>query len=362
MRHWLHLHDNDSSAAAHIASWSALSSDERLHFPLRPRTDASVAVSMEHPVFENPSAEADYWRQKAEEYRQQLEDAREELEDFQVSSRELELELETQLDQLEKRNNELVLLSEKLTSERDDYRNRVENSQSHLSTEVTQLQEELTKHKEEREKMHRYIRELEQTNDDLERSKRAAVVSLEDFESRLNQAIERNAILENELDEKEDLMVTVQRLKDETRDLRQELAITRRQPAANGTAGDSSMQFSEKVCKETPAQTDSFSTSLLTPSVRLAALNMVNDALQKIGQLEFKLSTLYRSYGAPPLSIPPNPMLHPLSANPSFGDYSNNDAAHKRQAVSQSWSNGQAVLDRGSVKSASQESPLRVMH
>lgn len=46
---------------------------------------------------------------------------------------------------------------------------------------------------------------------------RATVTSLEDFEARLNLAIERNAFLESELDEKEDLKVTVQRLKDEAR-------------------------------------------------------------------------------------------------------------------------------------------------
>lgn len=46
---------------------------------------------------------------------------------------------------------------------------------------------------------------------------RATIVSLEDFETRLNQAIERNAFLESELDEKESLLVSVQRLKDEAR-------------------------------------------------------------------------------------------------------------------------------------------------
>lgn len=46
---------------------------------------------------------------------------------------------------------------------------------------------------------------------------RATIVSLENFEQRLNQAIERNAFLESELDEKESLLVSVQRLKDEAR-------------------------------------------------------------------------------------------------------------------------------------------------
>lgn len=48
-------------------------------------------------------------------------------------------------------------------------------------------------------------------------SLRATIMSLEDFEQRLNQAIERNAFLESELDEKENLLESVQRLKDEAR-------------------------------------------------------------------------------------------------------------------------------------------------
>lgn len=51
----------------------------------------------------------------------------------------------------------------------------------------------------------------------LNSSLRATIVSLENFEQRLNQAIERNAFLESELDEKESLLVSVQRLKDEAR-------------------------------------------------------------------------------------------------------------------------------------------------
>lgn len=42
-------------------------------------------------------------------------------------------------------------------------------------------------------------------------------MSLEDFEQRMNQVIERNAFLESELDEKENLLESVQRLKDEAR-------------------------------------------------------------------------------------------------------------------------------------------------
>ncbi len=51
------------------------------------------------------------------------------------------------------------------------------------------------------------------------------MASLEDFESRLNEALERNAFLESELDEKETLKAAVQRMKDETKDLKSELRV-----------------------------------------------------------------------------------------------------------------------------------------
>jgi len=109
------------------------------------------------------------------------------------------------------------------------------------------LQTELSEIKSIRDHLNKYIRELEQQNDDLERAKRflllwdilkwwtgysdikcsfrETLASLEDFESRMNIAIERNAFLESELDEKESLKSVVQRMKDETRDLRAELQI-----------------------------------------------------------------------------------------------------------------------------------------
>lgn len=62
--------------------------------------------------------------------------------------------------------------------------------------------------------LYKYIPECTRCMRDLSR---ATITSLEDFEQRLNQAIERNAFLESELDEKESLLVSVQRLKDEAR-------------------------------------------------------------------------------------------------------------------------------------------------
>lgn len=70
---------------------------------------------------------------------------------------------------------------------------------------ILELQKELGETSAINERLTRYIRELEQSNDDLERAKRALAASLDDFEGRLNHQIERNVLLENELGEKEEL-------------------------------------------------------------------------------------------------------------------------------------------------------------
>ena len=54
---------------------------------------------------------------------------------------------------------------------------------------MNELQGELKDIKEIREQLSKYVRDLEQQNDDLERAKRMTLASLEDFESRMNAAI-----------------------------------------------------------------------------------------------------------------------------------------------------------------------------
>ncbi|XP_021361579.1 nuclear distribution protein nudE homolog 1-like isoform X1 [Mizuhopecten yessoensis] len=277
--------------------------------------------------FTTPQEEIIFWRQTAERFKHDLEDGREELEEFQISSRELEAELETQLEQLENKNKELTSDRSKLQTENESLREKLEHIQSHSFRKQTELEDDLAQVTAYKDELQKYIRELEQSNDDLERTKRATVVSLEDFEQRLNQAIERNAFLENELDEKENLGDTVQRLKDEARDLRQELdVVTVKKPTvpkehslkepespdgtksslspspgstANNTPTDGnklvdSGYMGSQIMASTPSFKRLPSTSggtPLTPSARISALNIVADLLRKVGALESKLAS-----------------------------------------------------------------------
>lgn len=102
--------------------------------------------------------------------------------------------------------------------------NKIQNEVESLRLKLEQankeneaLQTDIAKMNCEKVQMSRYIRELEQKNDDLERSERAIGESIQAIEAALNIAIERNAMLESEIDEKESLKEKLQRLADETR-------------------------------------------------------------------------------------------------------------------------------------------------
>lgn len=270
--------------------------------------------------FSSAQEEVKYWKDKAYEYKQGYEDAREELDEYQISSRELEAELEAQLEQAEGKNRELTSTNSRLHMEIDSLREKLEQLQGVSHKQLTELEDELAQVRAYKEELQKYIRELEQSNDDLERAKRSTVVSLEDFEGRLNHAIERNAFLESELDEKENLAITVQRLKDEARDLREELAVKvvprsemleegmsspNNEKQENGVSEKQAIIDSNKLSEDiihhpsstTPAKTQQSVLSghpqgtPLTPSARISALNIVGDLLRKVGALESKLAS-----------------------------------------------------------------------
>ncbi|XP_077590427.1 nuclear distribution protein nudE-like 1-B isoform X2 [Stigmatopora nigra] len=263
------------------------------------------------PKFSTKDEEVDYWKSQALKYKKSCLDAREELQEFQEGSQELEAELEAQLSQAERRLRELQSENERLRNEADNLKEKLEKQYAQSYEQISTLEDDLGRTQNVKDQLNKSVRKLEQANDDLERSKRATIVSLEDFEGRLNQAIERNAFLESELDEKESLLVSVQRLKDEARDLRQELAVRDRttermsapsSPTPDPDKADSAVQASLSL-PATPvgqngqhpfgapkALLNGCGNSSLTPSARMSALNIVGDLLRKVGALESKLA------------------------------------------------------------------------
>ncbi|XP_036383732.1 nuclear distribution protein nudE-like 1-B isoform X2 [Megalops cyprinoides] len=265
------------------------------------------------PKFSSKDEEIDYWKALSLKYKKSYQEAHEELLEFQEGSRELEAELEAQLGQAENRIRDLQADNQRLKSEVETLKEKLEQQYAQSYKQISLLEDDLGQTRGIKEQLHKYVRELEQANDDLERAKRATIVSLEDFEQRLNQAIERNAFLESELDEKESLLVSVQRLKDEARDLRQELAVrerntdvTRMSAPSSPTLDNDKMDSAVQASLSLPATpiaknmdnafanpkvlTNGCSNSPLTPSARISALNIVGDLLRKVGALESKLA------------------------------------------------------------------------
>ncbi|KAM4594594.1 nuclear distribution protein nudE homolog 1-like [Fundulus diaphanus] len=261
--------------------------------------------------FSSLKEELEYWKEQAHKHQQRADEAQEELQEFQQMSRDYEAELETELKQCEGRNKELLLDNNRLRMELESIKEKFEAQHSEAFRHISTLEEDLAETRAVRDHLQKYIRELEQSNDDLERTKRATIMSLEDFEQRMNQVIERNAFLESELDEKENLLESVQRLKDEARDLRQELAVRQKERRPSSSLGKDSdrpdmhcssppnpsvpITPSKPSYMTPPASSirrgDGLTGTPLTTSARISALNIVGELLRKVGNLESKLAS-----------------------------------------------------------------------
>lgn len=132
-----------------------------------------MASGDETPSFSSDAEEAKYWRGKAGEWKKAAEAAKEELDEFQEGSRELEHELETQLEQAEMKNKDLKALTNRLQLENEQLRDKLEQCSRDYHFQINELETELAEIKGIKDKLHRYVRELEQQNDDLERVQRS---------------------------------------------------------------------------------------------------------------------------------------------------------------------------------------------
>ncbi|MBN3303893.1 NDE1 protein, partial [Amia calva] len=220
-------------------------------------------------------------------------------------SRDYEAELEAELKQCEARNRELLANNNRLRMELENYKEKFEAQHSEAFRQISTLEGDLAETTAIRDQLQKYIRELEQANDDLERAKS------------MNHVIERNAFLESELDEKENLLESVQRLKDEARDLRQELAVQQKQERKPSLSMPKDGEKSDSPSRppsalpplpstpggpRTPGSSfttppasyrrgDGLTGTPLTTSARISALNIVGELLRKVGNLEAKLAS-----------------------------------------------------------------------
>ncbi|XP_068148907.1 nuclear distribution protein nudE homolog isoform X2 [Drosophila tropicalis] len=300
------------------------------------------------PMFNSVEDECRYWKERSKQYHKEWTDVKQDYDEFVEQSREMEIEMDATLEQKQSIIKDLRAKLNMFEKENDSLKLKLD---SH-GIEMSNMEKQLETVKKERDSMKVYLRQLEQKNDDLERAHRILNESIENFEKMLDQAYEKNALLELEVDEKGLLQEKLQRLMDETRDLKQELNVKSRYTPTNGTsnnstgtAGNSSMNSSSSLPNGIVANGDmmpphdnivasktttSISSSALNGSLvnkneynqqqslknpenlingnpmnassRTTALNIVADMLRKLNAMETKLKT-YREH-APPSAQP----------------------------------------------------------
>ncbi|KAK8184819.1 NUDE protein [Phyllosticta capitalensis] len=156
-------------------------------------------------------------------YKSQYESLEAELQDFQQCSREVESELERDIEQSEKRERQLKERLEERGFEVDEWKAKYKQAKTEANGAQNALQKEITTLREQNRAMTLKLRDIEVANDDFERQARNQTSSLEDLEGKYNVAIERGVMLEEEIkvgeQEREDLRIENQRLRDELSDL-----------------------------------------------------------------------------------------------------------------------------------------------
>ncbi|KAL7733430.1 hypothetical protein ACLKA6_004912 [Drosophila palustris] len=198
------------------------------------------------PMFNSVEDECRYWKERSKQYHKEWTDVKQEYDEYVEQSREMEAEMDATLEQKQSIIKDLRAKLNMLEKENDSLKLKLDTQ----GIEMSNLDKQLETVKKERDSMKDYLRQLEQKNDDLERAHRILNESIVDFEKMLDKAYEKNALLEMEVDEKEMLQEKLQRLMDETRDLKQELNVKTRYTPANGTtgaAGNTSMNSSASL-------------------------------------------------------------------------------------------------------------------
>jgi len=230
---------------------------------------------MDIPSFASVEEELQFWKEKALSFKHNFDELKQDFDDYQDDSQALEQELDTQLKQEERKNRDLADSAHMLQDDNKNLRSRLEQ----ITAELNARTSEWMVFRKTEEEINQYVRQLEQKNDNLEQANRAAAMSIEDFEAKLDQAIERNVDLESELDERDSLKGMVQRLKEEARDLRYELQIAMKDRSSRECLDSDSTHLLE--CATTPQFNSALAQTSASPVVR--PRSMGNSFLKKLG-------------------------------------------------------------------------------
>ncbi|PKI83453.1 NADH:ubiquinone oxidoreductase [Malassezia vespertilionis] len=175
--------------------------------------------------FRDAGDEARHWKAQVRQMQEALHDAEAGLQEFMESSKELETELEADIAQSTKRAENLRAENESLRCDVDEWRSKYQKSITEHNSTLADMHRELAMLRESHNAYKSKLRDMELDNDELENAERMINTTLVDMEIRYNQAVERTAELESELQTKARLEEENQRLKDLVRDMQEEMDV-----------------------------------------------------------------------------------------------------------------------------------------
>ncbi|KAL7920167.1 hypothetical protein ACQKWADRAFT_165120 [Trichoderma austrokoningii] len=157
-------------------------------------------------------------------YKAQYELLESELAEFRESSRELEQELEKDIERAEKQERVLKEKADAFRFEVEEWKRKYKDSKAETAAAQASLEKEITSLRDANRTLALRLRDSEVANDDFERQARNTTSSLEDMESKFNQAVERGVLMEEEIkmgeQEREALRIESQRLREELSELK----------------------------------------------------------------------------------------------------------------------------------------------
>jgi len=244
----------------------------------------------DEPIFQNQMEELDYWRSKVQDKEKELVDLEETFNDFQQSSKELESEMERELTTNEKKLKDMSSLYHRLKSEHDEMIEKSRRIAEDSGKMIHNLQDETESLKKATKDLRREKQRLEQENDQLERRVREAEASLHDLTEKMNKTLEENSFLQTELeDTKNRSQESIQRMKDEMRDIRLELELMNQvtkqdefePPILKGSAVSSNHTTTPKIVRN--------GSGLIRSRSKEGSIELVDDILALVKDMEWKL-------------------------------------------------------------------------
>ncbi|PKX98693.1 nuclear distribution protein NudE [Aspergillus novofumigatus IBT 16806] len=247
-------------------------------------------------------------------YKSQYEQLEAELADFQASSRELEAELEKDIEASEKRERLLKEKVDSLKYEVEEWKTKYKQSKSEGNSAQNTLQKEITTLRDANRTLQLKLRDIEVANDDYERQARHTTSSLEDLESKYNVAIERAVLLEEEIrtgeQERENLRIENQRLRDELSDLKIETEIIHEKLRNAELQNSRRRKLISLRSPSTPQSPDLFN--------RSPASSIVSSPLFSTPTLKTSLMSATATPPSPPISESSSSLRKSMNAMPGF--------------------------------------------